>query len=166
VANFPSSHLPSLPVSWLRALLPCAHHTRAWCMCGRTSHDLHVLRALMLHGIGGEVNRVDVVAVDEGEALEGLWSSCRSWRSQEASATPLATARCSAFALERETTGYRLAARRRGWRPGTRHNQKWTDTCRDSQPNQCRCRPRAPMSGRVGVDGRSQGSRGGSEGSA
>jgi hypothetical protein len=39
VANFPSSHLPSLPVSWLRALFPCAHHARAWRMCARTSHD-------------------------------------------------------------------------------------------------------------------------------
>jgi hypothetical protein len=33
--------------------------------------DLHVLRALMLHGIGGEVDCTDVVAVDEGGALEG-----------------------------------------------------------------------------------------------
>jgi hypothetical protein len=34
--------------------------------------DLHVLRALMLHGIGGEVDGVDVVAVDEGGALTGV----------------------------------------------------------------------------------------------
>jgi hypothetical protein len=136
--------------------------------CGRdeVQVDLYVLRALMLHEIGGEVNRADVIAVDEGEALEELWSSWRSWRGQEASATLLTTARCSAFALERETTGYRLVARRQGWRPETRHNRKWTDACRDSQPNQCRCRPRAPMSGRVGVDGPSQGSHRGSEGSA
>jgi hypothetical protein len=33
--------------------------------------DLHVLRALMLHGIGGEVDCADVVAVDEGGALKG-----------------------------------------------------------------------------------------------
>jgi hypothetical protein len=33
--------------------------------------DLHVLRALMLHGVGGEVDYADVVAVDEGGALEG-----------------------------------------------------------------------------------------------
>jgi hypothetical protein len=33
--------------------------------------NLHVLRALMLHGIGGEVDRADVVAVDEGGALKG-----------------------------------------------------------------------------------------------
>jgi hypothetical protein len=34
--------------------------------------DLHTLRALMLHGIGGEVDSVDVVAVDEGGAMKGV----------------------------------------------------------------------------------------------
>ena len=34
--------------------------------------DLHMLRALMLHGIGGEVDHADVVAVDEGYMLEGV----------------------------------------------------------------------------------------------
>jgi nucleoside-triphosphatase THEP1 len=34
--------------------------------------NLHVLRALMLHGIGGEVHHADVVAVDEASALEGV----------------------------------------------------------------------------------------------
>jgi hypothetical protein len=33
--------------------------------------DLYVLRALMLHEVGGEVDRTDVVAVDESGALEG-----------------------------------------------------------------------------------------------
>jgi nucleoside-triphosphatase THEP1 len=33
--------------------------------------DLYVLHALMLHGIGREVDRADVVAVDEGGTLEG-----------------------------------------------------------------------------------------------
>jgi hypothetical protein len=33
--------------------------------------DLHMLRALMLHGIGGEVDRADAVAVDESGALKG-----------------------------------------------------------------------------------------------
>ena len=40
----------------------------------RTSHkvyvDLHVLRPLMLDGVGGEVHSADVVAVDE-RALSG-----------------------------------------------------------------------------------------------
>jgi hypothetical protein len=34
--------------------------------------DLHVLRALMLHGISGEVDRADVVAVDKGGTLNGV----------------------------------------------------------------------------------------------
>jgi hypothetical protein len=33
--------------------------------------DLHVLRVLVLHEVGGEVDRVDVVAVDKGGAREG-----------------------------------------------------------------------------------------------
>jgi hypothetical protein len=32
--------------------------------------DLRVLRALMLHGVGGEVDRTDVAAIDEGCALK------------------------------------------------------------------------------------------------
>jgi hypothetical protein len=33
--------------------------------------DLHVLHALILHGICGEVDRADIVAVDKGRTLEG-----------------------------------------------------------------------------------------------
>jgi hypothetical protein len=33
--------------------------------------DLHVLHAPILHVIGGEVHRADIVAVDEGGALKG-----------------------------------------------------------------------------------------------
>jgi hypothetical protein len=33
--------------------------------------NLHVLRALMLYEIGGEVDRADFVAVDEGGTLKG-----------------------------------------------------------------------------------------------
>jgi hypothetical protein len=33
--------------------------------------DLHVLRALMLHGIGGEVDRADAVVVDKSGTLKG-----------------------------------------------------------------------------------------------
>ena len=33
--------------------------------------DLHMLRALMLHGIGGEVDGTNVVAVDESGTLKG-----------------------------------------------------------------------------------------------
>jgi hypothetical protein len=64
-----------------------------------------MLHALMLHGVGGEVDRADVVAVDEGGALEGTVELVEELAQQEASATPLATARYSTSALERETTG-------------------------------------------------------------
>jgi hypothetical protein len=63
----------------------------------------------MLHGIG-EVDSADVVAVDEGGTRKGLWSSLSSWCIQEASATPLASARYSPSALQRETTSCRLVA--------------------------------------------------------
>lgn len=33
--------------------------------------DLHVLRVLKLHGINGEVDRVDIVALDDSGMLEG-----------------------------------------------------------------------------------------------
>jgi hypothetical protein len=33
--------------------------------------DLHMLHALMLHEIGGEVDGADVVALDEGGVLKG-----------------------------------------------------------------------------------------------
>jgi nucleoside-triphosphatase THEP1 len=33
--------------------------------------DLHVLRALMLHEINGEIDRADVVAIDKGGTHEG-----------------------------------------------------------------------------------------------
>jgi hypothetical protein len=73
-----------------------------------------VLRALMLHGIGGEVDRADVVAVNEGGALQGdvelVEELAQPRRSQEALATSLASARYSASMLERDTTGCRLAA--------------------------------------------------------
>jgi hypothetical protein len=65
--------------------------------------NLHMLRSLMLNRVGREVHGADVVAVDEralGERAVKL--------SQDASATPLATARYSASALERETTDCRL----------------------------------------------------------
>ena len=33
--------------------------------------DLHMLRAQMLHEIGGGIDRTDIIAADEGRALEG-----------------------------------------------------------------------------------------------
>jgi hypothetical protein len=63
----------------------------------------------MLHGIGGEVDCAKVVAIDKRGALKGAMELLEKLR-QEASASPLATARYSASALERETTGCRLVA--------------------------------------------------------
>jgi len=34
--------------------------------------DFHVLGALMLNGVGGEVDGADIVAVDEGGSLQGV----------------------------------------------------------------------------------------------
>ena len=70
--------------------------------------DLHMLRPLVLDGVGGEIHGADVVAVNERAPSERAVSSAKSCRRQDASATPLATARYSASALERETTGCRL----------------------------------------------------------
>jgi hypothetical protein len=105
--------------------------------------DLHVLRALMLHEVGGEVDCADIVAVDEGEALEGALEFLEKLvepggldHAIGQSAVPVLSAGAG------------------------------DDGCWDSQPSQRRCRPRAPTSVRVEGVGRSQWSRGGSEGSA
>ena len=70
--------------------------------------DLHMLRPLVLDRVGGEIHGADVVAVNERALGERAVSSAKSCRRQDASATPLATARYSASALEREITGCRL----------------------------------------------------------
>src|SRR6185312_4079874 len=70
----------------------------------------------------------------------GLWSSAKSCRSQDASATPLATARYSASALERETTGCRLDDQETRLPPRKTRSRKWSGECPDSQPSKRRCR--------------------------
>ena len=67
-----------------------------------------MLRPLMLDGVGGEIHGADVVAIDERALGERAVELRQELRSQDASATPLATARYSASALEQETTGCRL----------------------------------------------------------
>jgi hypothetical protein len=64
----------------------------------------------MLHGIGGEVDCADVVAIDEGDVLKGAVELLEKLAQPVGLSTPLARARHSASALERETTGCRLAA--------------------------------------------------------
>jgi hypothetical protein len=139
----------------------------------------------MLHGVGGEVDRTDVVAVDESGALEGTVHGV----GEEVDRTDVVAVDESG-ALEGtvelveglaqpgglcHTVGHDtvlgLSARARDdglplGGLGTRHNRRWTGACRDSQPSQRRCRPRAPTSGMGGVGGRSRGSRGGSAKSA
>jgi hypothetical protein len=39
---------------------------------GEVKVDVHVLGAVMLGGVGGEVNGVDIVVVDEAGRVEGL----------------------------------------------------------------------------------------------
>jgi hypothetical protein len=64
----------------------------------------------VLHEIGGEVDGADVVAVDEGGTLKGVVELVEKLMHPGGLATPLATARYSTSALEREATGCRLAA--------------------------------------------------------
>jgi hypothetical protein len=74
--------------------------------------DLHVLRALMLHGIGGEVDRADVVIVDKGGALKGAVEFLEKLTQPRGLYHAIATVRYSASALEWEKTGCRLAAQK------------------------------------------------------
>jgi len=62
--------------------------------------NLDVLGTLMLDWVGRHVDNTDVVTVYQCSATKGACNSWRSWRSQDASATPLATARYSASALD------------------------------------------------------------------
>jgi len=64
-----------------------------------------MLGLLVLHRVGGEVHRTDVVTVDQRAPGDRAVKLGEELPGQEASATPLATARYSASALERETTG-------------------------------------------------------------
>jgi hypothetical protein len=96
----------------------------------------------MLQGIGVEVDRADVVAVEAPrEAGAARRPLPRRW--------PQRGIRSLHWSRRRRAAAWR--PRRRGWRPGTRHNRKWTGACRDSQSSRC-CRPRALTSRRVGVE--------------
>jgi hypothetical protein len=57
--------------------------------------NLHMLGALMLNGVGGEVHGADVIAVDKGASRRRVWSSWSSCHSQVTSTTQLATAQYS-----------------------------------------------------------------------
>jgi hypothetical protein len=119
-----------------------------------------MLRALMLYGIGGEVDGADVVAVDKGGALKGVVELVEE----------LTHPRCLGHAVSHSARSavLGLGARAgddgltlgRGWRPKIRHSRRWSVACRGSQPSLCR--PQGPTSRMVGGGGRSRGSLGGS----
>jgi len=64
--------------------------------------NLNVLGTLM-DKVGGHVDDADVITIYQRSSTKGGgWSSCRSWRNQEALATALAIARYLASALDLE----------------------------------------------------------------
>jgi hypothetical protein len=121
--------------------------------------DLHMLRALMLHEIGGEVDGADVVTVDEGDALKGavklveelahLGGLCH------AVGHNVVLGLCAGAGDDELPLGG----------PGTRHSRRWSGTCRGSWPSQRWCRPQVLTSRMVG-GGHNRGSPRGSARSA
>jgi hypothetical protein len=72
--------------------------------------DLHVLCALMLHEISGEVDRADVVIVDEGDTLKGAMELLEKLAQLGGLCHAVGQMRYSASALEQEATDCRLVA--------------------------------------------------------
>jgi hypothetical protein len=62
--------------------------------------DMH--RALMLNGVGRQVDDTDIVVIENCARDKQKCSSMSNWRSQQVSTTPLATTRHFASALERD----------------------------------------------------------------
>jgi hypothetical protein len=71
--------------------------------------NLHMLVALMLNGVGGEVSGADIVVVDMCAPRRRGLELVEQLTQPVASATSFATAQYSASALEQETMIYRLA---------------------------------------------------------
>jgi hypothetical protein len=71
--------------------------------------NLHMLGALMLNGVGGEVPGADIVAVDKCAPRQRGLELVEQLMQPVASATSFATAQYSASALEQEMMIYRLA---------------------------------------------------------
>lgn len=67
--------------------------------------NLDVLCMLVLNRVAGHVHRTDVVTIHHCGKVKRACNSSRSWCSQVASATALATAWYSVFALGQETVG-------------------------------------------------------------
>jgi hypothetical protein len=92
----------------------------------------------MLHGFGREVGRADVVAVDEGGALDGAMELLEKLMGP--GGLGHAVGHNAVLGLSAGAGDNELLLRG----PGTRHNWMWAYACRCSQPSQRRCRPRAP----------------------
>jgi hypothetical protein len=119
----------------------------------------------MLHGIGGEIDRADIVAVDEGGALKGTVELVEELTQPGGLCHAVGHGAVLGLSAGARDDGLPFGGPRD--EVGARQrNRRWTGVCRDSQPSQHRCRPRALTSGMVEVGGRSRGSRGGSAGSA
>jgi len=79
------------------------HITEGDALTDEVQINFNMFRTLMLNRVCGEINRTDIITIDNSRTLRGAWSSCNNWRNKQALATPLATARYSASALDRET---------------------------------------------------------------
>jgi hypothetical protein len=84
--------------------------TGGYSLADKVQVDLHVLRVLMLHEIGGEVDRVDVVVVDEGGTLEGAVELMEKLAQLGGLCHAVGHSAVTGLHAEREMTGCRLAA--------------------------------------------------------
>jgi hypothetical protein len=100
--------------------------------------NLHMLRALMLNGVGGELHGADVVTVDE---------SATRWRSLELMQELLQPDGLSHTISDGTVLSFGAGAghdslplHRPGCPRGTRHSPTWSEECPGSQPSRRRCR--------------------------
>jgi hypothetical protein len=112
----------------------------------------------MLHGIGGEVDRVDVVVVDEGDALKGavelLEKLAQPGGLFHAVGHSVVLGLCAGAGddgLPLGSPGDEVGAQEHGV------TGSGLVCLQIAQPSQRRCRPPAPMSGKVVVEGHSRG---------
>lgn len=67
------------------------HITEGDALTDEVQINFNMFRTLMLNRVCGEINRTDIITIDNSRTLRGAWSSCNNWRNQQALATPLAT---------------------------------------------------------------------------
>jgi hypothetical protein len=72
-----------------RTFLIVTYSRTKWRSISTSRHALYAsARPRVLDRVDGDVDCADVIVVYKGILDEGLWSSCRSWRSQNTSTTP------------------------------------------------------------------------------